>query len=303
VFVADVALASTFRRYLLDRVDEQLAETAERIADFASGPLRGRPGRGGPGPGRGPALTEFYVGIAGPDGRLLRRFDTPLRRYRGVPELDPAAVRGAATGPGEPLRPFAADGAHHAGWRVVALQVTGADQIVVVGAGLADVDPTYRRMVGVLVAATAAVLATLAAVAWWVLRQGVRPLAAMTATAGAIAAGALHERVAEVDERTEAGRLGLALNTMLGRIERAFADRAASQARLHRFVATPPTSCAPPSRRSAGMPSCTAPAASRARGPAGRDAPRRAGGDPDGRASALPHRRVRDSGEPCPSET
>jgi len=70
-----------------------------------------------------------------------------------------------------------------------------------------------------------------------VLRQGVRPLAAMTATAGAIAAGALHERAAEVDERTEAGRLGLALNTMLGRIERAFADRAASQARLHRFVA------------------------------------------------------------------
>jgi len=148
LFVADVALASTFRRYLLDRVDEQLAETAERIADFASGPLRGRPGRGGPGPGRGPALTEFYVGIAGPDGRLLRRFDTPLRRDRGVPELDPDAVRGAATGPGEPLRPFAADGAHHAGWRVVALQVAGADQIVVVGAGLADVDPTYRRMVG-----------------------------------------------------------------------------------------------------------------------------------------------------------
>jgi two-component system OmpR family sensor kinase len=69
------------------------------------------------------------------------------------------------------------------------------------------------------------------------LRHGVRPLAAMTATAGAIADGALSARVTETNARTEAGRLGNALNTMLGRIEDAFRERAASEERLRTFVA------------------------------------------------------------------
>jgi two-component system OmpR family sensor kinase len=120
---------------------------------------------------------------------------------------------------------------------VVALQAPDADQIILVGSSLAEVDPTYRRMLAVLAGATLTVFATLAAVAWWVLRQGVRPLAAMTATAEAIAGGALHERVSDADQRTEAGRLGAALNTMLERIQSAFAEREESQRRLRRFVA------------------------------------------------------------------
>jgi two-component system OmpR family sensor kinase len=59
----------------------------------------------------------------------------------------------------------------------------------------------------------------------------------MTITAEAIADGALSERVPAMDSRTEAGRLGEALNTMLGRIEDAFRERAASEHRLRRFVA------------------------------------------------------------------
>ncbi len=85
-------------------------------------------------------------------------------------------------------------------------------------------------MLTVLAIATCAVIATLVAVAWWVLRQGVRPLAAMTVTAEAIAGGALHER-------TEAGRLGGALNTMLERIQAVFVERRESERRLRRFVA------------------------------------------------------------------
>jgi signal transduction histidine kinase len=89
----------------------------------------------------------------------------------------------------------------------------------------------------VLAWATAAVLATTALVAWWVLRQGVRPLAALAATADAVARGELSQRVADTDTRTEAGRLGRAFNGMLARIEEAFAQRAATEARLRRFAA------------------------------------------------------------------
>jgi len=60
----------------------------------------------------------------------------------------------------------------------------------------------------------------------------------------AIAAGDLSQRVPEGDERTEVGRLTIALNGMLSRIERAFRAQEASEAqargsenRMRRFVA------------------------------------------------------------------
>src|SRR3546814_11788194 len=71
----------------------------------------------------------------------------------------------------------------------------------------------------------------------------------MAATADEIAAGDLSRRVEHTDPATEAGRLGLAFNSMLTEIEEAFRQRDASEARLRRFAAdaspalpTPPTS-------------------------------------------------------------
>ena len=59
----------------------------------------------------------------------------------------------------------------------------------------------------------------------------------MGETAGAIAAGDLTRRVEPADERTEVGRLGMALNTMLSHIETAFEQRRRSEERLRRFIA------------------------------------------------------------------
>ena len=68
------------------------------------------------------------------------------------------------------------------------------------------------------------------------IRLGLRPLDRMEATADAIAAGDLSRRVSPAEPRTEVGRLGLALNAMLGQIEHAFAERQASEERLRRFL-------------------------------------------------------------------
>ena len=54
---------------------------------------------------------------------------------------------------------------------------------------------------------------------------------------GAIAGGDLSHRVESTDPRTEVGRLGVALNAMLDRLEQAFAEREASEDRLRRFIA------------------------------------------------------------------
>jgi two-component system OmpR family sensor kinase len=81
------------------------------------------------------------------------------------------------------------------------------------------------------------VLLLLAALAAWVVRLGLAPLTAMERTAQQISAGDLSRRVDDVDPHTEAGRLGIAFNAMLGQIESALAARTASEQRLRQFLA------------------------------------------------------------------
>src|SRR6266700_3296767 len=71
----------------------------------------------------------------------------------------------------------------------------------------------------------------------WRCWRGARPLEEIGETARAIGSGDLARRVEPTSERTEVGRLGLALNAMLGQLEAAFREREASERRLRRFVA------------------------------------------------------------------
>ncbi len=83
----------------------------------------------------------------------------------------------------------------------------------------------------------ASVLLVLGIAGWVVVRIGLLPLDRMGHTAGRIAGGDLSHRVWEADPRTEVGRLGIALNGMLDRLEDAFSRRKASEDRLRTFIA------------------------------------------------------------------
>jgi len=109
--------------------------------------------------------------------------------------------------------------------------------LFVVAIPLNGVNGTAHRLLELELLVSFAVLIALALAAWLTVRIGLRPLEKMADTAGEIAAGDLSRRVEETDDRTEVGRLGAALNVMLGRIESAFREREASEARLRRFVA------------------------------------------------------------------
>jgi two-component system OmpR family sensor kinase len=109
--------------------------------------------------------------------------------------------------------------------------------VVVVAVPLTTVDQTLNRLLLVELLVSGGVLLVLGAVSWWIVRAGLRPLDEMATTAGAIAAGDLTQRVPAGDTGTEVGRLGLALNAMLGEIEESFAARKASEERLRRFLA------------------------------------------------------------------
>jgi signal transduction histidine kinase len=72
----------------------------------------------------------------------------------------------------------------------------------------------------------------------WLIGRGLEPLDEMASTANEITSrGDLTARVAEADDRTEVGRLGSAINTMLDRIQQAFSARLRSEQKVREFAA------------------------------------------------------------------
>jgi two-component system OmpR family sensor kinase len=118
----------------------------------------------------------------------------------------------------------------------VSIEGEHPNSILLIAAPLHGLDDTLHRLLLIELLVTAVVLAGLTALGLWVVRIGLRPLREIEATADAIAGGDLSRRVEHTEPRTEVGRLGLALNVMLGQIEVAFNARAASEARLRRFI-------------------------------------------------------------------
>jgi two-component system OmpR family sensor kinase len=234
LLVADVATYRYLSSFLLDRVDAQLASAVDPSAHLLNEPQFGG---GGPDPDGDNALfpAGTYAAVLNADGNeVLGRFF-----YEDVsaskPDF-PSDLPGSSAG-GDTQRTLSVDSADGStDFRVLAipLQQQGTLAIAI---PLTDVAQTLSRLFVIEAIVTMSVLAALGAASWWLVRLGLRPLEDMERTAGAIAAGDLSRRVETTDPRTEVGRLGVALNTMLTRIEEAFAERRASEERLRRFAA------------------------------------------------------------------
>jgi two-component system OmpR family sensor kinase len=122
-------------------------------------------------------------------------------------------------------------------YRVYATRDPEDSGITVVAVPLTEVKQTLDQLLLVEGLVILGVLAALGLSAFFVVRLGLRPLDRMEVTAGEIAAGKLSRRVSPATSKTEIGRLGLALNEMLDRLEDAFAEREASEDRLRQFLA------------------------------------------------------------------
>jgi signal transduction histidine kinase len=99
-----------------------------------------------------------------------------------------------------------------------------------------------NSQVGVVVVAElitgGGLLALLVVGGWWLIGRGLEPLDEMASTAKEITSrGDLTARVTDEDERTEVGRLGSAINTMLDRIQQAFGARLRSEQKVREFAA------------------------------------------------------------------
>ncbi len=235
--IADVATYMSLRSFLFERTDASLRESHASIAREVF--RTGCPGTGG----RVPRGTEpgDYVEVRAEDGDLVCSWQATMVGESALapPRLPTTLEVPAPDEEGAPARRYltvrAEDGRGRYRVRASVEPVTGATLIV--ARSLADVDATLRRLVLIMLLVTVGVLGALAALGLWVVRLGLRPLDAIGETAAAIAGGDLSRRVERAEPRTEVGRLGMALNAMLGHIESAFKAREASERRLRRFVA------------------------------------------------------------------
>jgi two-component system OmpR family sensor kinase len=211
----------------LPRTDE---EGRPRIAGRAPG---GFPGRG---EGDGPPGVNLPPGTYGQRRGATGRVIASTTVSYGGSDL-PAPSLPARIPLGRPVT-LDAKGGSGLRYRVLAMRTHDDPTTITIAAvPLRELDQTLTRLVRVEALVIAGVLLLLAALAWWVVRLGLRPLDRIGETAGAIAGGDLSRRVSPATERTEVGRLGLALNAMLVQIERAFAERQASESRLRQFLA------------------------------------------------------------------
>jgi two-component system OmpR family sensor kinase len=227
------------RSFLLENADKTARSGAPAvegalalrgIGDHAEpdrGPRGGPPRGGGPGVGL-PAGT--YGQLRDADGRVLGEV---VFRYGQNVTAKPAIPAKLAVDTPQTVQGRAGD---ENSYRVVATRDRDGE-IAVVAVPLRDVDEILDRLLVIEGFVIAGVLLLLAAVAWVLVRVGLLPLDRIGHTASRIAGGDLSHRVAGADSRTEVGRVGLALNAMLDRLEGAFAERQASEDRLRQFIA------------------------------------------------------------------
>ena len=182
-----------------------------------------------------------------PDVRGPRGLPTDFRVVFFDPLGNPTAMVGQTeTDPSGPVlvrhpvsqRPFTVpDRAGGPGWRVRTVITPGGDMIAL-ALSLGTTDATVRELIVIELAVGAVVLIVLATVATVTVRLGLRPLNRIEHTAHAIATGDLERRIADQDPATETGRLGAALNTMLGRLVAALQQREQSEHRHFARVVT-----------------------------------------------------------------
>jgi len=238
LLVAGIATYSSLRSFLLERVDQQLREARGPVAlTLASSQIPGLPDQSG-GPGRPSLPPGTYGELRSTEGVVLNQisysYGTETQPTPQLPSPLPGATAQTVHGT---LFNTGAAGGNGPRFRVLVQSVPAVQRVLIVAVPLTETTQTMGRLLGIEVLVFALVLVGLGIASWLIIKRDLRPLEAMADTAGEIAAGDLSQRVEPAEPRTEVGRLGLSLNAMLEQIEVAFAERAATEEKLRRFLA------------------------------------------------------------------
>ncbi len=188
--------------------------------------------------GSWPECSVFPTGVG--DNALFLVYDAQGNPVRGPRNIDP--VDGPDLGTFADIKamagqPIATVDNSTSGERFrVKVTLTPRGDYAVAAISLARADATTTQMTVVSAVVGLGLLALLGLVSYYLAGMALRPLTRMEGAAQAITDGDLSARVPDVNPHSEPGRLGIALNTMLGRVEAAVAARTASERKLRQFL-------------------------------------------------------------------
>ncbi|WOF23878.1 HAMP domain-containing sensor histidine kinase [Microbacterium betulae] len=219
---------------VLEYAESNVAERLLTPYTTATGDLRFAPTDNAP-------RTEYYVAIYDREGSLVATAggtgdeDVPPA-FPAEMTLDKAYIQqnnvlalDSATGAGAGF---------HAAVSVNTLQAASYDlpYATIIALPLSDVDEFARTYVGVFTLVAFATVLVAAFLTRGVVTLTFRRFGQVEATAMEIAAGDFSQRMTDIEPRTEIGRLKIAINTMLDRIDGAIDERDATVRQMRRFI-------------------------------------------------------------------
>ena len=231
--LANVGTYVSIQNYLLARVDQEIFAAHNSVGNYLTGQTSSHFPDGGGAPGGATFPDGTYGRLESADGTLIKE---QTFGYGTLSAARPDLPEGLRPGTQQAPNLLTVSGSEGVPSYRVYVDTSTDGNILIVALPLNDVIATLNQLLVLELVIGGGVTLVLALATVLAVRRSLRPLVRMGETARAIAPGNLHQRIQPATEKTEVGRLGLALNAMLAQLEAAFADRARSEERLRHFV-------------------------------------------------------------------
>lgn len=225
LLVAGLGTMAVLRNYLQDEVDLKIAAASTKLVGEI--PISGKCSVS-------KLVNEYYLAVLDVNGNVLcsNREGDAVRPVTGSLRLQVvSSIEDEITLPSTELG---------GQWRVGAYPVTdnaGTEYFtVVIGLDLKDTNGIVSRYAAIFLFFGLTVVIVGGALTRLLVTSTFAPLREVEATAARFAGGDFSQRLGGATPNTEVGRLNRSLNSMLSRIDRAFADRAKTIDQMRRFV-------------------------------------------------------------------
>ena len=236
LFGIGVGTMATVQQYLLDEVDRKIDEVAAGLSpslttsDFASFDTTGQTG----------SRSSYFLAAISDDGEVLA---SNLEPDNSGYQPDVSGITQSFILNNAPnFTVQSLDG--NTEWRLHAYSLriiqeanmTREDATLIIGVDLEESKQTVGRFATIFLLFGLAAVLFSAILTRFLVTTTFRPLREVEMTAARFAGGDFSQRLGGATPNTEVGRLTRSLNTMLSRIDRAFADRADTIEQMRRFI-------------------------------------------------------------------
>ena len=231
-----IGTVMAIERYLVGEIDRKIGDAADTLPDlltsmdFESFDRTRQRG----------ISSEFYLAAVSASGQvMMSNLQSGNEHY--APDVSRLSL-GVISDATEPLTLTSHDG--ETTWRVMTyrLRIVNASSgqalpaTLAIGVDLSDTRQIVGSFSSIFLAFSLVVIVLSAALIRLLVSTTFRPLRQVEETAARFAGGDYTQRLSQQTPNTEVGRLTRSLNTMLSRIDRAFADRADTIAQMRRFI-------------------------------------------------------------------